>query len=41
MLGLPIAEVIGANIFRWVHDDDVLTIQGELRDSGSRSPACR
>jgi two-component system, cell cycle sensor histidine kinase and response regulator CckA len=24
MLGLPIADVIGANVFRWVHDDDVL-----------------
>ena len=41
MLGLPIADVIGANVFRWVHDDDVLAVQGELRDSVSRSRACR
>jgi two-component system, cell cycle sensor histidine kinase and response regulator CckA len=25
MLGLPISEVIGSNVFRWVHDDDMLT----------------
>ena len=24
MLGLPIAEIINENLFRWVHDDDVL-----------------
>src|SRR5262245_33682104 len=24
MLGLPIAEVINENLFRWVHEDDVL-----------------
>jgi two-component system cell cycle sensor histidine kinase/response regulator CckA len=23
MLGLPIAEIINANVFRWVHDDDM------------------
>jgi PAS domain S-box-containing protein len=24
MLGLPIGEIINANVFRWVHDEDVV-----------------
>ena len=27
MLGLPIADIINANVFRWVHDDDVLAFR--------------
>ncbi|HEV3214457.1 MAG TPA: PAS domain S-box protein [Vicinamibacterales bacterium] len=27
MLGLPISDCIGANVFRWVHDDDMLTFK--------------
>jgi two-component system cell cycle sensor histidine kinase/response regulator CckA len=27
MLGLPIADVINENVFRWVHDDDVLMLR--------------
>src|SRR5687768_10856298 len=30
MLGLPIAEIINANVFRWVHDDDVLTFRANF-----------
>jgi PAS domain S-box-containing protein len=27
MLGLPISDVIGSNVFRWVHDDDMLAFK--------------
>jgi two-component system cell cycle sensor histidine kinase/response regulator CckA len=27
MLGLPIAEIVNSNIFRWVHDEDILTFR--------------
>ncbi len=27
MLGLPIAEVMGTNVFRWVHEDDLATFK--------------
>ena len=30
MLGLPISDVIGANVFRWVHDDDVLRFKANF-----------
>ena len=30
MLGLPIADVIGANVFRWVHDEDVLRFKANF-----------
>src|SRR5262245_43351209 len=30
MLGLPIADVIGANVFRWVHDEDVLRFKASF-----------
>ena len=30
MLGLPIADVINANVFRWVHEDDVLSFRAEF-----------
>jgi two-component system, cell cycle sensor histidine kinase and response regulator CckA len=33
MLGLPIGEVINANVFRWVHDDDALMFRANF---GSR-----
>ncbi len=30
MLGLPIAEIINENVFRWVHDDDMLTFKANF-----------
>ena len=30
MLGLPIADVIGANVFRWVHDEDMLRFKANF-----------
>src|SRR5687768_2068167 len=30
MLGLPIAEIINANVFRWVHDDDMPTFRANF-----------
>ena len=30
MLGLPIADIINANVFRWVHDDDMLTFRASF-----------
>ena len=30
MLGLPIADIINANVFRWVHDDDMLTFRANF-----------
>ena len=30
MLGLPIADVIGANVFRWVHDEDVVRFKANF-----------
>jgi two-component system cell cycle sensor histidine kinase/response regulator CckA len=30
MLGLPIADIINANVFRWVHDDDVLAFRANF-----------
>src|SRR5687768_17879996 len=31
MLGLPIAEIINSNVFRWVHDDDMLMFSAQFR----------
>jgi PAS domain S-box-containing protein len=31
MLGLPIAEIVSANVFRWVHDDDMSTFSTQFR----------
>ena len=30
MLGLPITDIINANVFRWVHDDDVLAFRANF-----------
>jgi two-component system, cell cycle sensor histidine kinase and response regulator CckA len=30
MLGLPIADIVNANVFRWVHDDDVLAFRSNF-----------
>jgi two-component system cell cycle sensor histidine kinase/response regulator CckA len=30
MLGLPIADIINGNVFRWVHDDDMLTFRANF-----------
>ena len=30
MLGLPIADIINTNVFRWVHDDDVLAFRANF-----------
>jgi two-component system cell cycle sensor histidine kinase/response regulator CckA len=30
MLGLPILEIVNANVFRWVHDDDMLTFRANF-----------
>jgi len=30
MLGLPITDVIGANVFRWVHDEDALRFKANF-----------
>ena len=30
MLGVPISDVIGSNVFRWVHDEDMLAFTREL-----------
>jgi two-component system cell cycle sensor histidine kinase/response regulator CckA len=30
MLGLPIADIINANVFRWLHDDDMLTFRANF-----------
>ena len=38
MLGLSITDIIGSNVFRWVHDDDMLRVQDELRQRASISP---
>jgi two-component system cell cycle sensor histidine kinase/response regulator CckA len=31
MLGVPIADIINTNVFRWVHDDDVVAFKGNFR----------
>ena len=30
MLGLPIADIVNANVFRWVHDDDVMAFRASF-----------
>ena len=35
MLGLPISDVIGANVFRWVHDDGTQTDTQTLNFTGA------
>ena len=36
MLGLSISEIIGSNVFRWVHDDDVLAFKANFTKSTNR-----
>jgi hypothetical protein len=31
MLGMSIAEIVTSNVFRWVHDDDMLTFSAQFR----------
>src|SRR5918992_1108510 len=31
MLGLPIAEIVSSNVFRWVHNDDMSTFSTQFR----------
>ncbi|MCM3878965.1 MAG: PAS domain S-box protein [Vicinamibacterales bacterium] len=33
MVGLPIADIVGANVFRWVHDEDMLSFQTNFNQS--------
>ncbi len=33
MLGRPIADIVNANVFRWVHDDDMLTLRSNFGKS--------
>ena len=36
MLGVPIAEIVNANVFRWVHDDDMLMLRANFAKSLER-----
>ena len=33
MLGLPMADIVNANVFRWVHDDDMLAFRANFTRS--------
>jgi PAS domain S-box-containing protein len=36
MLGLTIAEIMSSNVFRWVHDDDMLAFKTNFAESAAR-----
>jgi PAS domain S-box-containing protein len=38
MVGRPIAEILGSNVFRWVHEDDMPTFRANFQtiDAGRR-----
>jgi two-component system cell cycle sensor histidine kinase/response regulator CckA len=39
LLGLSIADIMNSNVFRWVHDDDMLAFQANFAKSASRPGA--